>query len=286
LNLAFRPHLDWTTSTDWSVDDMSLPAPAPESIALVTGASSGIGEQYARQLAARGHRVAIVARRQDRLDELAEELGGPERAVPIAADLAVSEDRDRLAARLDELGARVEILVNNAGYGIYQPFVESGRERELTQLRVLVEAPLDLMARYLPGMVERGRGAVINMSSSAGFQPLPYNAGYSAAKGHLLLLSEAVHAEVEKHGVTVTAVCPGPVPSGFQAASDADYFAERLPKFTFVSPARVARDALAAADRGRISVIPGGPQVKAALGPNRKLPRWLVLPVSKRMMAR
>jgi short-subunit dehydrogenase len=265
---------------------MSLPPPAPDSIALVTGASSGIGEQYARQLSARGHRVAIVGRREDRLAKLAEELGGPERAVVIAADLSVPEDRDRLAARLEELGATVEILVNNAGYGIYESFVASGRERELGQVRLLVEAPLDLMARYLPGMVERRRGAVINMSSTAGFQPLPFNAGYSAAKAYLLCLSEAVHAEVKEHGVTVTAVAPGPVRSGFQEASDASYFAERLPKFTFVSPERAAGDALAATDRGRISVIPGGPHVKAALAPNRRLPRWLVLPVSKRMTAR
>jgi uncharacterized protein len=265
---------------------MSLPPPAPDSIALVTGASSGIGEQYARQLSERGHRVALVARREDRLAGLAGELGGPDRAVAIAADLSVPEDRDRLAARLDELGARVEVLVNNAGFGIYAPFVESGREQELNQLRVLVEAPIDLMSRYLPGMVERRRGAIINMSSTAGYQALPYNAGYAAAKGHLLLLSEAVHAEVKEHGVTVTVVCPGPVPSGFQQSSDAGYFAERLPGFTFVSAERVARDALAAADKGRISVIPGGPQVKAAFAPNRKLPRWLVLPLSKRMMAR
>ena len=265
---------------------MSLPPPAPDSIALVTGASSGIGEQYARQLSERGHRVAIVARREDRLVKLAEELGGQQRAVVIAADLTVPGDRDRVAGRLAELGANVEILVNNAGYGIYQSFVASGREAELMQLRLLAEAPVDLMARYLPGMIERGRGAVINMSSTAGFQPLPFNAGYSAAKAYLLYLSEALHAEVEEHGVTVTVVAPGPVPSGFQDASDANYFAERLPKFTFVSPERVARDALAAADRGRISVIPGGPHVKAALAPNRRLPRWLVLPISKRMTAR
>ncbi|HET6868559.1 MAG TPA: SDR family oxidoreductase [Solirubrobacteraceae bacterium] len=265
---------------------MSLPPPAPDSIALVTGASSGIGEQYARQLSERGHRVAIVARREDRLVKLAEQLGGQERAVVIAADLTVPEDRDRLAGRLEELGATVEILVNNAGYGIYQSFVASGRESELGQLRLLVEAPVDLMARYLPGMVERGRGAVINMSSTAGFQPLPFNAGYSAAKAYLLCLSEAVHAEVKEHGVTVTVVAPGPVPSGFQDASDASYFAERMPKFTFVSPERVAGDALAAAERGRISVIPGGPQVKAALAPNRRLPRWMVLPISKRVTAR
>jgi uncharacterized protein len=271
---------------DWSVPQMSLPPPAPDSIALVTGASSGIGEQYARQLYERGHRVAIVARREDRLVRLSDELGGPERMVAIAADLTVPEDRDRIAGRLEELGARVEILINNAGVGIYRSFAETGREREVSQVRLLVEAPVDLMARYLPGMVDRGRGAIINMSSSAGFQPLPYNAGYAAAKGYVLMLSEAVHAEVRERGVTVTAVCPGPVPSGFQEASEADYLAERLPRFTFVSPERVARDALAAADRGRISVIPGGPKVRAALGPNRKLPRWLVLPVSKRLMAR
>jgi uncharacterized protein len=265
---------------------MSLPPPAPDSIALVTGASSGIGEQYARQLSGRGYRIALVARREERLAKLADELGGSERAVAIAADLSLPEERDRLAARLEELGSRVEILVNNAGYGIYEPFAESGRERELNQLRLLVEAPVDLMARYLPAMVERRRGAIINMSSSAGFQALPYNAGYSAAKGYLLLLSEAVHAEVKDDGVTVTVVCPGPVPSGFQQASDAGYLAERLPRFTFVSAERVVHDALAAAEEGKISVIPGGPQVRAALGPNRKLPRWLVLPVSKRMMAR
>jgi uncharacterized protein len=266
--------------------NVSLPEPSAESIALVTGASSGIGEQFARQLSERGHRVALVARREEQLSKLSGELGGPERAVVIPADLTVEAERDRVAQRIEQLGARVEILVNNAGHGVYQPFAESGREAELRQLHLLVEAPVDLMARYLPGMVERGRGAVINMSSSAGLQPLPFNAGYSAAKAHLLFLSEAVHTEVKNSGVTITAVCPGPVPSGFQEASDAGYFAERLPKFTFVSPERVARDALRAAERGEISVIPGGPQVRLAFGPNRRMPRWMVLPISKRLMAR
>lgn len=265
---------------------MAIPEPRGDSIALVTGASSGIGEQFARQLAQRGHRVAMVARREDRLAKLVDELGGQDRAVALGADLGVPEQRDRLASRIEELGAQVEILVNNAGFGIYKSFVDSGRDGELQQVRVLVEAALDLMARYVPGMVERRRGTVINMSSTAGFQPLPYNASYAAAKGYVLLLSEAVHTEVKADGVTITAVCPGPVPTEFQETSDASYFAERLPKITFVSPERVARDALSAADKGRISVIPGGPQVRAAFGPNRKMPRWLVLPVSKRLMAR
>jgi short-subunit dehydrogenase len=230
--------------------------------------------------------VALVARREDRLRALAADLGGPERAHVIAADLASPDDRDRLAAELERHGGNVEVLVNNAGFGVYKPFAESDRDQEIKQVRLLVEAVVDLMGRYLPGMVKRGRGAIINMSSTAGLQALPYNAGYSAAKAHVLLLSEAVHAEVKSSGVTVTAVCPGPVPSGFQEASDAGYFAEKLPKFTFATPERVARDALRAAERGRISVIPGGPQVRIAYGPNRKMPRWLTLPVSKRLMAR
>lgn len=265
---------------------MTLPRPSDRSIALVTGASSGIGEQFARQLVQRGHRIAIVARREERLTELSNELGGAEKVIPIAADLTETADRDRLAQRIEELGAEVDVLVNNAGFGIYKPFGEAGREQEIYQVHLLVEALVDLMARYLPPMVERGRGAVINMSSTAGLQALPYNAGYSAAKSYVLTLSEAVHAEVKDRGVTVTAVCPGPVRTGFQDASDAGYFAERLPNFTFVSPERVAHDALEAADKGRISVIPGGPQVKLAFGPNRKLPRAVVLPVSKRLMAR
>src|SRR5438552_1372727 len=115
---------------------MSLHDPAPDSFALVTGASSGIGEQFARQLSQLGHRVALVARREDRLRDLSDELGGSDRAMVIGADLASSEDRDRLAARIEELGAQVEILVNNAGFGIFKPFAQSGHEAEVKQLRV------------------------------------------------------------------------------------------------------------------------------------------------------
>jgi short-subunit dehydrogenase len=264
---------------------MPLPPPDPSSLALVTGASSGIGEQFARQLHARGYRVALVARRADRLELLAAELGGPEQAIAIGADLAVPEDRDRLAARLDELGVTVEVLVNNAGFGVYSSFVEGDRERELQQVRVNVEAVVDLMARYLPGMVDRGRGAVINMSSTAGLAPLPYNAGYAAAKGYVLLLSEAVNEEVKPRGVSVTAVCPGPVPTEFQEANDAA-FAERLPQLLWVEPAGVVADALAAADKGLRSVIPGGPAVKAFFGPIRWSPTAVRLVVAKRLMAR
>jgi short-subunit dehydrogenase len=266
---------------------MALPASSQTSTALVTGASSGIGEQIARQLAARGHHVTLVARRAELLEALAAQLRDEHGvdAVVAPCDLADAGARDQLVAAVADAGRDVEVLVNAAGFGVYEALVESSRERELEQVRLLVEAPLDLTHRYLPGMVQRGRGAVINLSSTSAFQALPYNAGYAAAKAHTLLLSEALWAEVRDDGVTVTAVCPGPVPTGFQAASDAA-FAERLPKLVWVDAERVARDALAAADAGRRVIVPGGFFVRAAFSPNRYAPRRLALAVSKRLMAR
>jgi uncharacterized protein len=265
---------------------MTLPPPSAGSVALVTGASSGIGEQFARQLVARGYRVVVTARREDRLRALCTELGGDQHAVAVGTDLALPEDRDRLAARIEELGVQVDLLVNNAGLGIYTKFGAEGREKELQVLRVDVEAVADLMLRYLPGMVERGRGAIINLSSVSGFQPAPYNAGYAAAKAYVLWLSEAVNAEVAGTGVTVTAVCPGPVPTEFQASNDADYLVARLPSFTQVSAERVVADALKAADHGRGSVVPGGPHVRLALGSTRFMPTPLALPIVARMTKR
>src|SRR3984885_3858516 len=192
---------------------MTLPPPSPGSVAVVTGASSGIGEQFARQLVARGYRVVVTARREDRLHKLCDDLGGETHAVAVGTDLAIPDDRDRLAARLDELGAQGDILVNNAGLGIYNKFGAEGRDKEMQLLRVDVEAVADLMLRYLPGVVERRRGAIINLSSVSAFQPAPYNAGYAAAKAYVLWLSEAVNAEVADDGVTVTARCPGTVPT-------------------------------------------------------------------------
>jgi short-subunit dehydrogenase len=265
---------------------MTLPPPSPTSVAVVTGASSGIGEKFARELVARGYRVVVTARREDRLQSLCAELGGDEHAIAVGTDLAVPADRDRLAARIDELGAHVDILVNNAGLGIYTTFGAEGREKELQVLRVDVEAVADLMLRYLPGMVERGRGAILNLSSVSGFQPAPFNANYAASKAYVLWLSEAVNAEVADSGVTVTAVCPGPVPTEFQATNDAQELVNKLPGFVQVSAERVVADALKAADHGQGSVVPGGPQVKLALGSSRFVPTPLALPLLKRMLKR
>jgi short-subunit dehydrogenase len=265
---------------------MALPPPDPASTALVTGASAGIGAELARGLAERGHGVTLVARREDRLRALADELAREHgvRTEVVAADLAQESERDQLADAIAARELTVEILVNNAGFGIYEPFAASDRKRELEQVRLLVEAVVDLGARYVPGMVERGRGAILNVSSTAGFQPLPGNNTYSAAKSFVLLHTEALHAELRGTGVTATALAPGPVKTEFQDTSE-PLFADRLPKMMWRDPQRVARDALRALERGKRSVVPGGILVKAAFAPNRLMPTKLTAPVTRRLMA-
>jgi short-subunit dehydrogenase len=236
---------------------MSLPPAENGATALVTGASSGIGEALARQLAERGYRVALVARSEDKLRALADELGGGTEV--FVCDLSDEDARDRLARDIEERGLRVEVLVNNAGFGVYKDFAASDREREIQQARLHVEAVVDLTHRFLPAMLERGRGTIINTSSTSAFQPIPGNAGYAAAKTYVLTLSEALHEETRRSGVTVTALCPGPVHTGFQDASDAHDFAKTLPKPLWRDPATVAKAAIEGAERGKRMVVPGAP---------------------------
>jgi short-subunit dehydrogenase len=265
---------------------MALPPPAADSTALVTGASSGIGREFARQLAERGYGVTLVARRADRLEELAEELRSQHgvRVEVIPTDLTDQVATDRLIDEIAARGLNVEILVNNAGFGIYAPFGSGDLEREYAQLALLIGAVVQLSGSVLPGMLERGRGTIINLSSSAGFQPLPGNVNYAACKAFVLMHSEGLHDELRPQGITVTAVSPGPVRTEFQETS-APLFADRLPGFIWVGPERVARDGLRAAERGKRSVIPGGPLVSMFLGPNRRIPVSLTAPVTRRLMA-
>jgi short-subunit dehydrogenase len=259
---------------------VALPPPLPGSTALVTGASSGIGEAFARQLAERGFGLTLVARSEDKLTALASELSSAHgvRVETVACDLADRDARERLVAEVEARGLDVEVLVNNAGFGIYNDFVESDRARELEMVEVNVTAVVDLTSRYLPGMVERGRGAVITTASTSAFQPIPGNAGYAASKAWALSFSEALHTEVRGKGVTVTVLCPGPVHSGFQAASGAEDFAETLPKAMWKQPADVARAALRGADKGKRLVVPGAPnRMGGAMG--RFTPRAVLLRV-------
>src|SRR5205085_1345567 len=142
-----------------------------------------------------------------------DEFGVP--AETIASDVGKQASRSRIAGRITELGLDVDILVNNAGFATGGPFDEADAARELEQVHVLVEAVVALTSAFLPEMVKRGRGAILNVSSTAAMQPLPYAAGYSAAKAYVLTFSEAIHQEVHSRGVTVTALCPGPVETEF-----------------------------------------------------------------------
>ena len=191
---------------------MALPPHSEDSTALVTGASSGIGASIARELAERGHGLTLVARREERLRELAGELFDTHgvRTEVIGADLADASSRDALEARIAELGLDVEILVNNAGFGGFGSFAEQDRERELEMVRLNIEAVVDLEGRYLPTMVERGRGAVINIASTASFQPLPDNATYAATKAFVLSSRRGRPRGAARHGSHPDDGLPGP----------------------------------------------------------------------------
>jgi short-subunit dehydrogenase len=261
-----------------------LPAPSESGIALVTGASSGIGAAIARELAARGHGVALVARREDRLRELAAEIDRERgvRAETVAADLAAAAERDLLVSRLDELGLDVEILVNNAGFGAYGAGRELERDRLVEMVRVNCEALLDLQSRFAPAMVARGRGAILNVASTAAFQPLPGTACYAATKAFVLSLTEATHAELHGSGVAVTALCPGPVRTEFAQVAGVSRQAGQLPRPFWTAAEPVASDAVEGLAKNKRVVIPGMLNRAGAVG-GQHVPRALVLPIADRV---
>ncbi len=241
--------------------------------ALVTGASAGIGGTFARHLARRGHDLVLVARRKDRLEQLAAELSA-ERGVAadvIEADLAteggVSLVEERL--RSDDIA----VLVNNAGFGTVGQFVDLPLDRELEELDVNVRALMRLTHAALASMVPRKRGAIINVASMAAFQAIPYNATYAASKAFVLHFSEAVHEEAKEHGVTVTCLCPGPVKTEFQQVAGIDE--RRLPAMTWTSVDGVVETALSAMRGGRAIAVPGALNVAGAASA-RMMPRFLV----------
>ena len=266
---------------------MALPPPSVSATALVTGASAGIGEAIARQLASRGHGVTLVARREERLIALAGELSESYgvRAEAIATDLGDAAAREQLVAQVDGLDLEVEILVNNAGFGGAGTVADSRREQLVAMLRVNCEALLDLQARYLPAMVARGRGTVINIASTAAFQPIPGTATYAATKAFVLSLSEAVHEELKGTGVTLTAVCPGPVRTEFTRVAGIEQAEEQLPGVFWMSSEEVAKAAVEAAENGKRAIVPGLLNRAGALT-GQHAPRMLALPLVKRLWSR
>ena len=265
---------------------MALPEPSPSATALITGASAGIGEAIARELAARGHGVTLVARREDRLRTLATDLSDRYgvRTEALGADLGDSATRRDLSRRISELGLEVEILVNNAGFGGGADFAETEPDRLVSMVELNCVALLDLQAVYLPQMVERGRGAVINIASTAAFQPLPGAATYAATKAFVLSLSEAVHEELKGTGVTLTAICPGPVRTEFPQAAGLEG-ADQVPGMLWMSAESVAKQAVDAAADGKRAIIPGLLNRAGALT-GQHAPRMFALPIAKRVWRR
>jgi hypothetical protein len=247
---------------------MALPAPNPGSTCVVTGASSGIGAEFARQLAALGYGVFLVARREDRLRELAAEIERNHgvRVDIEACDLTQADAVEALPEKITQRNVNVEVLVNNAGFSTVGD-VHENPERQLGMIRVNCEALVALTTAFLPAMTARGRGAVINVASTAAFQPIPAQAVYAATKAFVLSFSEAVAAEVKPSGVTVTALCPGPVATEFVEAAGFKRGMDEMPSFLFSSAEDVARAAIDGARSGKRVVIPGiGNRVTAGLG--------------------
>ena len=263
---------------------MPLPAPRQGATALVTGASSGIGAEIARQLAARGYGVTLTARREDRLLELAAELNDRHGAAAgvVAADIGAGEGRERLAAELQRLELEVDLLVNNAGFGHTGDFVEAERERQVAMVALNCDAVVDLTARFLPSMVANGAGAVINIASTAAFQPLAGTATYAASKAFVLSFSEAIHSELKGTGVTVTAVCPGPVRTEFAEQAGIAGAEEKTPGLIWMSAEDLAAEALKAAEQGKRAVVPGVLNHAGSLL-GRHAPRRISLPLSRRL---
>jgi uncharacterized protein len=235
------------------IDEHSI---VTERVTLITGASAGIGTELARVFASQGHRVALVARRVDRLNALAGELTAAGHAAPIviSCDLTQSDAGDRIADALTAAGVEIEYLVNNAGFGVFGKAFQRPRADQLDIITVNVRALTDLSLRFSDQLI-RNRGGILNLGSIAGFLPGPGMAVYYASKAYVLSFTEAMRAELGPLGVRVTVVCPGPVPSEFQARAG---FAPGFDSAILNVPAdEVARQAYRGLMANKRAVMPG-----------------------------
>jgi uncharacterized protein len=221
-------------------------------VALITGASAGLGVEFARQLSKRGRKLVLAARRKDRLESLARELGN---ARAVAVDLAQKDAAAQLIADIEAAGEQVDILVNNAGFGLIGRFAKREPERLREMIDLNIGALTDLCRLAVPGMIERGSGGIINVASTAAFQPGPKMAVYFATKAYVLSFTEALHEELKPHGIKVSCLCPGPTRTefgevaGFGGSGMFDRFAMDAPT--------VVAAGLAGLDRNRAVVVPG-----------------------------
>jgi len=224
----------------------------PRPVSLITGASAGLGVEFARQLAKRGHRLVLAARRKEQLDSLVAELGN---ARAVAIDLAESGAAARLLTDIQTSGERVEVLINNAGFGLRGKFAELDGDRQRQMIDLNVGTLTDLCRAVAPGMIKRKSGAILNVASTAAFQPGPNMAVYFATKAYVLSFTEALHEELKPHGVKVSALCPGPTRTefGIVAGFANDGAFDRIS----MDAATVVRLGLKGLDRNRAVVVTG-----------------------------
>lgn len=254
---------------------------AEELWTLVTGASSGIGADLAREFAKAGHNLVLVARRRERLEALAAELAAGGVAVEvIEADLGDAAALERLLAELVARGITLHTLVNNAGFGLKGAFAALPADEQFAMVALNVTAPTKLSRLVLPGLIERRRGGILNVASLAGFLAGPNMAVYYATKAYLLSLSEALHEEAKPHGVTVTALCPGPVVTEFWDRAGVPMTASL--RVGAMSSADVARAGVEGYLAGRAIVVPGT-ATKVGLAGMRFLPRALTRKLAGRI---
>jgi uncharacterized protein len=255
--------------------------------ALVTGASAGIGREIARVLAGKGGALVLVARRRERLEELARELGDRHPSLRVVVRAVDLTDRRAAGAMIDDLekdGEHIEVLVNNAGFGVWGAFARGGWTRYEAMIELNVLTATWLIHRLLPSMIERRYGAIMNVGSSAGMLARPGSAVYGATKAYLNHLNEALAAELVDTGVTLTAVCPGPVPTEFQDVAGS-HMRPELPGALHVSAEQCAEEATAALERGDARLIPGWP-MRAAVLSLEAVPKAALRPLLRRAARR
>lgn len=253
--------------------------------ALITGASSGIGAAFAATLARAGSDLILVARSEDKLRTLAGELTREtgRNIQVIAADLSKPDCGAKLKKQVEALDMSVDLLINNAGFGTVGRFESQDPGREAEEIRLNCSAVVDLAHAFLPAMLEAKRGAIVNIASSAAFQPMPFMSVYAATKAFVYSFSDGLREEVRNRGVTVVAVCPGPVDTAFFDATGSHHLRSKVPKGTMVTAQQVVNETLAGLEAGSRVVVPGG-LMKLSAAAGSAMPRGLMTRMLGRLM--
>ncbi|HEU0196683.1 MAG TPA: SDR family oxidoreductase [Nevskiaceae bacterium] len=256
-------------------------------IALITGGSSGLGAEFAAQLAQQGCDLVLVARSEDRLNRKAEALRAAHdvRVEVIPLDLTAANASQRLSTALADRGIEIDLLINNAGFATVGAFADQDAARERAEIALNVAAVVDLTHAFLPAMLARGRGAIVNVASLAGMQALPYMSVYAATKAFVLSFSTGLWAEVHDRGVHVLAVCPGPVDTPFFDIPGGSGMRTAVPRGLMADTSSVVRGSLAALADRRVVYVPGLANRAAALSVPF-LPRRLLARATARVMHR